>query len=116
VEFLDHVGKVRSAGGAFVGDFSHSVAATVKHNALMAGTHQADADVAAHSAQADDAELHGGNSFKEWRTSVLKKRSKKLLRIGLSLPRYAQPRLAKVFWFFFSKKNRLLQSRNDRCG
>jgi hypothetical protein len=47
---------------------------------------------------------------KEERTSFLKKRSKKLLLIGyaayFALDRVRQG--AKVFWFFFSKKNSFL--------
>jgi hypothetical protein len=38
------------------------------------------------------------------RPSFLKKRSK----IGFGLSAEAQPEFGKVFWFFFSKKNRLL--------
>jgi iron complex outermembrane receptor protein len=37
--------------------------------------------------------------------SFLKKRSKKLLDLGLSLSRKAETKCPKVFWFFFSKKN-----------
>jgi hypothetical protein len=40
----------------------------------------------------------------------LKKRSKKLLQMGCGLSGYSEPRLVKVFWFFFSKKNRFLSS------
>jgi hypothetical protein len=38
----------------------------------------------------------------------LKKRSKKLLLNGFGLSAEAQPEFIKVFWFFFSKKNRFL--------
>jgi len=37
-----------------------------------------------------------------------KKNQKTFIRFGLGLSGEAQPRLAKVFWFFFSKKNGLL--------
>jgi hypothetical protein len=40
----------------------------------------------------------------------LKKRSKKLLNPVPSLSSYSEPRLVKVFWFFFSKKNAFLPS------
>jgi hypothetical protein len=41
---------------------------------------------------------------KQVRSSFLKKRSKKLLAVGLSLSSGVRHR-SKVFWFFFSKKN-----------
>jgi hypothetical protein len=42
--------------------------------------------------------------------SFLKKRSKKLLIVLAAVLRYGEPGLAKVFWFFFSKKNGFLSS------
>jgi len=44
---------------------------------------------------------------KEGRTSFLKKRSKKLLIMGTCQTQRAR-KSPKVFWFFFSKKNRFL--------
>jgi hypothetical protein len=37
-----------------------------------------------------------------------KKKQKTFDYFGCGLSGWAQPRLAKVFWFFFSKKNRFL--------
>jgi hypothetical protein len=45
--------------------------------------------------------------FGEERGSFLKKRTKKLLKLGLRLSGSARTG-TKVFWFFFSKKNRFL--------
>jgi hypothetical protein len=43
----------------------------------------------------------------EGRSSFLKKKKQKTFDdLGFGLPGQAQPRLVKVFWFFFSKKNR----------
>jgi hypothetical protein len=44
--------------------------------------------------------------LKEERTSFLKKRSKKLLQIGAAPDRLARLQGPKVFWFYFSKKNK----------
>ena len=40
----------------------------VPHHAAMAGAHQATRDVGAHPAEADDADLHGGQPFSAART------------------------------------------------
>jgi hypothetical protein len=37
-----------------------------------------------------------------------KKKQKTFVHLGFGLPGKAQPRFVKVFWFFFSKKNRFL--------
>jgi hypothetical protein len=39
-----------------------------------------------------------------------KKKQKTFVRFGFGLSGEDRPRLAKVFWFFFSKKNRFLPS------
>jgi hypothetical protein len=44
----------------------------------------------------------------EARSSFLKKRSKKLLSIWLRPLRKSSAKDSRVFWFFFSKKNRFL--------
>jgi hypothetical protein len=40
------------------------------------------------------------------RTAFLKKSSKKLLLVGARAVQRARAQIQKVFWFFFSKKNR----------
>jgi len=47
----------------------------------------------------------GDQDHLEGRTSFLKKRSKKLLFIGAERYDWHASKYAKVFWFFFSKKN-----------
>jgi hypothetical protein len=49
-----------------------------------------------------------GCTVEKARSSFLKKRSKKLLVLWLRPFRSGSAQDAKVFWFFFSKKNRLL--------
>jgi hypothetical protein len=56
-------------------------------------------------------------SVRGGRPSFLKKRSKKLLVIlAAAVPGKIERQFVKVFWFFFSKKNRFLVLRRPAAG
>ena len=52
------VGEIRRTHGAAAGDFLHRIGAVIINDTAMTGTHQTQADIATHSAEADDAQLH----------------------------------------------------------
>ncbi len=54
VELLDHVGEAAGAGGAFLGEAVDGLGVAVIDDGLVAGAHEAAADVSAHASEADD--------------------------------------------------------------
>jgi hypothetical protein len=59
-----------------------------------------------------DPVLGSGRDVSKERSSLLKKRSKRLLHRGAYSRRIRHAKVAKVFWFFFSKKNILSFARH----